>query len=375
MYKSDIVPSANSLEEYISFLKQKYIGIRADNSVQPEIFAYLKEHQDDSNYLKYMYLVFGNCYDGELGFPFTKEFLLDEFVKLADKGFALAYNNAGYFLAKVDKKKSDEYFKLAVKHGDYNGLYNLAISAKNEGDEQTFKKYILKGAKKKNLKCLYALARLSIEGDVFEKDISKAMQIMEELAGKNYLMAKAIIGEAYFYGKNGLKEDKAKGFKLISYCASQGNRFSIELMIDIYSFGEYVKPNPEHAFKWIQYAIGKRYYEFYDDLGNAYYFGLGVEKDLKKAYETYEEGYMKYHQYNCLVGLARMFQNGDYVETNEKVAVDSYKKAFEKGVRKGAYELGNYYYEKGDYNLSVEWFVKGRYFPSAYNNPMIYEYL
>ena len=85
----------------------------------------------------------------------------------------------------------------------------------------------------------------------------------------------------------------------------------------------------EHAVYWYKYALDHGSVYAYYPLGIAYQFGYGVEKDLRRAEELFEEG--------------------------AKYAID----------RDNCYcKLGNFYYERGEYEKAREYYEKA----SALNN-------
>lgn len=56
--------------------------------------------------------------------------------------------------------------------------------------------------------------------------------------------------------------------------------------------------------------------EIYNELGLAYLQGLGEDKDDKKAFEMFYEGY-EYNNFNCTINLAKMYDQGIYVKQDK----------------------------------------------------------
>lgn len=81
-------------------------------------------------------------------------------------------------------------------------------------------------------------------------------------------------------------------------------------------------------------------------LASLYYEGKGVEKDLKKAVDLFEEAAAKgFVASNANLGL--IYQNGEGVEKNLPKAIEFYKTAAEKGHLQSLFNLGQIY-RKGE---------------------------
>ena len=85
---------------------------------------------------------------------------------------------------------------------------------------------------------------------------------------------------------------------------------------------------------------------------------LGNEERDKKNYKKAEEYYMKARKYDrdlADLNIAEMY----YYFINKEEGERKYKQVYDNGVFEIAAILGNIAYEKGDYNLAKEWYLKG----------------
>lgn len=94
----------------------------------------------------------------------------------------------------------------------------------------------------------------------------------------------------------------------------------------MFSYGLGVDKDLKKAFDWFRKSAlqGNQYAEF--SLGNAFYFGNGVEKDLKSALEWYEKSAQKGQPYAAF-SAAKIYANGESCGQNSETAQKYYKSA------------------------------------------------
>lgn len=117
--------------------------------------------------------------------------------------------------------------------------------------------------------------------------------------------------------------------------------------------------------KKIQYykkAIEQGYFLSEFNLGDCYYKGDEVEKDLTLAAKWYEKAAERGHKF-AQNSIGDCYYYGNGVEENNKKAVYWYKKAAESGIADACEALANCYDDgygvKQDYQKSIEWRRKG----------------
>ncbi|WP_042147052.1 tetratricopeptide repeat protein [Paucisalibacillus sp. EB02] len=122
--------------------------------------------------------------------------------------------------------------------------------------------------------------------------------------------------------------------------------------------------NIEHddwAFPWFEASAKAGNPEALYWLGNYYYMGKVVGKDLGKTYFCYKEAAEKGYP-DAMNNYADMYLRGEYVDKNANRALELFMQAAEKEVPEAMYTLG-YMYENGvgtksDLNESRSWYIK-----------------
>lgn len=109
-------------------------------------------------------------------------------------------------------------------------------------------------------------------------------------------------------------------------------------------------------------------------LGKAYYYGLGVDKDYKKAFESaYKSAAEKFSPGLNLLGV--LYENGYGIDKNEAKAFSLYKEAANLGDPKAMSNLSKMFYSEKylAYSLSYEYIVKAAQLGQFYNTPILYD--
>lgn len=146
-----------------------------------------------------------------------------------------------------------------------------------------------------------------------------------------------------------LDEDEAhfdleRGTALRLKAAQMGNPFAAINMGDGLMYGD--APTDEQmaeAVKWFKIAAEARSPRAMAELGRAYFYAKGVEKDLKQAAAWWEKGNALDNTYS-IDRLARMYRDGHGVERKDMDKAEAlFKKAGELGYATAYYNLGNIY--------------------------------
>lgn len=118
----------------------------------------------------------------------------------------------------------------------------------------------------------------------------------------------------------------------------------------------------ETQVEYYKKAIEQGYFLSEFNLGECYYNGDGVEKDLTLAAKWYEKAAERGHKF-AQNSIGDCYYYGNGVEENNEKAVYWYKKAAESGVADACESLAkcysNGYGVKQDYQKSIEWRRKG----------------
>ena len=131
--------------------------------------------------------------DGLYGFPqdYTKS--LELFLRAGELGYALAYNNVGYFytygdeygdVVKVDKEKSRHYYELAAMEGNVKARYNLGVKEAREGNfDRSIKHFMIAVGSG----CLTSTKRIKdfySNGHATKEQYTKAIQTYQTYLGE-----------------------------------------------------------------------------------------------------------------------------------------------------------------------------------------------
>ena len=189
------------------------------------------------------------------------------FNRAAEGGLASAKAQIAVVLAsgvyvKQDFKKSFEMLVDAEKLGDKSVLYYIGLAhMKGFGVEINTDIGIDYFKKGKDVGCVnshFALGAEYLRGKFIEQDIKLGMKLIEHAAKQNHVEAQHFLFSAY--DKNGI-----------------------------------VDRSPVDAIYWLKEAVKNNHLDSVYELGRRYEEGIGVQEDLKKAYEYYMNASARNH--------------------------------------------------------------------------------
>ena len=139
--------------------------------------------------------------------------------------------------------------------------------------------------------------------------------------------------------------------------AEAGNTEAQVKVARMYFEGTGVIKNSLESIKWLYRASDKNIY-CAGQIVKMYREGLGVKKDLNKAFEVALD-FAKKGNVIQMYDVAGYYYNGVGVEKNTEKAIEWYTKAYDNGLKEAAYILG-YIYQTDEYykdNLkTIEWY-------------------
>ena len=102
---------------------------------------------------------------------------------------------------------------------------------------------------------------------------------------------------------------------------------------ELYETGKAAKDAGDYAkaLEYCQLAADLGSSEAIKEIGNLYFFGLGVETDYDKAFEYYQQA-AELGNFNAINNLGNCYLNGRGVEKNDEEAVKYFQMAAEQGV-------------------------------------------
>lgn len=109
----------------------------------------------------------------------------------------------------------------------------------------------------------------------------------------------------------------------------------------------YTEQNGKKAFALYQQAVTLGYGPARSELGYLYQQGIGVEKNLKQAFELFEAAATEDHIADAYYNLALCYKNGLGTMQNPVKAFENYQIAADKGFLPAQYMIAMNYYAKG----------------------------
>jgi TPR repeat protein len=139
--------------------------------------------------------------------------------------------------------------------------------------------------------------------------------------------------------------------------AKAGNTEAQMFVAEMYFKGQGVMPSYIEALKWLEAAADKNKFAS-AQIAKMYREGIGVKKDLNKAFEIAVEYANKGNEIQ-MFELAGYYLNGIGVEANLDEALSWYEKAYNAGYLDAAYYLGYLYQTNNkikDINKIIYWY-------------------
>lgn len=139
-------------------------------------------------------------------------------------------------------------------------------------------------------KAYHLLGNLYMNGDYVSKNVAKAQAYYEKGCELDYGAAYFNLGDIYAYGRNGVT-DLVKAFNLFKYGADNCNCPQCQNRVgSAYHLGRGVAVNKALAFRyWKKSAENDPNFIFASfNLGTAYRYGIGTQKNLSMAVECYK---------------------------------------------------------------------------------------
>jgi len=220
------------------------------------------------------------------------------------------YKN-GHF-AKLNEKKSKDYFKLAL-----DKLSPLA----ERGDCES----------------LCDLGSMFEYGEGVDKNHTKAVEYYMQAADKGYAGAQCNLGYMYNNGR-GVKLDREKAVDYYKRASKQNHVRAQYNLGYLYKYGHGVEKDYKLAVQYYRRSAEQGYTKAQHNLGFMYSNGYGVEKDKKKAAYYYK---LAADQKNAMssYNLALMYQRGEGVEQDHSMAFKYFLEATELGHKEAKSQL------------------------------------
>lgn len=300
---------------------------------------------------------------------------LELFEKCANAGIYEAYNELiKHYSSKAhfNQKKAEEIYKKAIASGYYkitSIMGDLYMNGVFDGGKKSAIKCFKLGFAKKDIDATYALGWLYLQ----DSKTDEALKYFMVAAENGSVQSMRTLGRLYLYSRYGVQLDMEKAFAYLSAAAEKGDRMAYASLGDYYeSKGEFLDMLKSHekaarmgvvssqvatarfylegkivekdAAKGIQYL---RYAESKKDpkatllLGYVYYYGDGVEKNDKTAFEYFQKS-AEMGYFPAKRELAIFYREGIYVDQDFAKAISITRDLAEHGDIDSQYQLAVY---------------------------------
>lgn len=165
------------------------------------------------------------------------------------------------------------------------------------------------------------------------------------------------LGCRHLDGEGGKPIRPGKGYRLIAKAAHKGDIDALNKMGDCYYFGLGVLKDVQDAIYWYQKAADEGHQLAQANLGEAYFYGEGVEQNAEMAFEWHfkaaEKGLpMSQHH------LGISYYKGLGVEQNTLEAIKWLRLAADQGYHHAQYNLGFAFHEGVESAVNMEEAIK-----------------
>ncbi len=262
------------------------------------------------------------------------------------EGFRQLENSAsqGYYLAKI--ALGDEYYRGAIIERDYYKAFSLFQDAAQE-DESGFSYY--------NIGFCYE------HGHGIEQNTDLAFENYRMSADKGDVNGRLKLATFYYLGI-GAEKNYTKAFDLYRDIAhGERNGIAFYAMGICYLHGNGVDQNYQNAFESFKLSS-----EIGSDIGKiglatCYYNGIGIEKNYDEAFRLYNESLQNDRTGRAFRAIGIYYDMGIGVEKDVQKAFDYFRIAAARGDIGGKLKLAAYYYDgfgvAQDYKKAIELFT------------------
>lgn len=308
----------------------------------------------------------GDCYENGYGVQKDVKKAFKQYSKAADMDSDIglyAMGNCYEYGIGVEKNdvKAFQYYKKAGERNympAYSSLgkcYEMGIGTAKD-ITQAVKWYTL-GAEEHNVGAQFALGCLLLFGEEVKQDIPQALKWLERAAMQGHESSCYILGTCLFEGQY-VEQDKEQAYKLFEYAARKGSPHA-QFMIGLcHEFGEGTAKDIIQAVKWYTMAAEQDLVKAQTNLGVLYY----INSEYPKALEWLMKA-AKQKERRALYMVGECYYYGKGVGKNMVNAVQYYMESATLGYKSAQYALG-YCYQHGqgvpfvDLKKAKEWYFK-----------------
>jgi TPR repeat protein len=217
--------------------------------------------------------------------------------------------------------------------------------------------WLTKAANHKYGEAALDLADIYTIGDLVNADQEKAIQYYKIAANAGLPYAECSLGIYFFSKCNNNVCYYYQAIKWFKRAAKHGLYDAYYNLAQVYlqnrfpgrNLNEYVTNLDLAAREGVEIAIL--------EMGNAYFDGMGVECDFKKAMEYYENPLLA-DNVDAQKKLGYIYEVGLEVKADPEKSREYYQKAADHGSSFACYKIGSYNYKKGKKDLALAYYQK-----------------
>ena len=217
--------------------------------------------------------------------------------------------------------------------------------------------WLTKAANHKYGEAALDLADIYTIGDLVNADQEKAIQYYKIAANAGLPYAECSLGIYFFSKCNNKVCYYYQAIKWFKRAAKYGLYDAYYNLAQVYlqnrfpgrNLNEYVTNLDLAAREGVEIAIL--------EMGNAYFDGMGVECDFKKAMEYYENPLLA-DNVDAQKKLGYIYEVGLEVKADPEKSREYYQKAADHGSSFACYKIGSYNYKKGKKDLALAYYQK-----------------
>lgn len=211
----------------------------------------------------------------------------------------------------------------------------------NEANDEKAIEYYSRANEADLVEGTYGLAFCYLHGKGVKLDFDKALELYLRAEQLGSYEAKVDIGIMYENGGEFFEVNYVRAFDYMLQAAEYGISFAQYKVGIYYLEGIGIEQDFKQALLWLERALENDLIIAATALGDMYLYDYVADAEFNKAFDYYEFA----AQNNCVVvGYGVCFQYGVGVEKDEKRAVDIYKGTLEEGHIGAAYRLGQCYF-------------------------------
>lgn len=297
----------------------------------------------------------------------------------------------GCLVNELDEEKGIEYLNKAIENGDYASIRELGkcycegigVNINYPLAYKYFQDAIVKGVASA-YHCLGCMYRKGNKG--IDKDLHESYKHYLKAAEKGYLPSQIVVAKML---RDGIcvEQNDTEMVKWFEQAAIQGDNTSQTYIGELYFWGIKVPKDYEKSRYWIRkaalsgytkayfryaylccdglggevdYDSALKYYRLLSDnsgainnLGYMYEYGLGVDKDIVRAFELYKEAAEMGDAHSMRV-LAGKYYSGEGCEKDITTAITWYKKSLENGNMEAGFKLGDIFLNEANFEVDSE---------------------